>query len=101
MKRLFVIAIMAVVLSGCAGGTGNYRVSLQSKRITSVDATQGPVRYGETATRFEVRDGDCGSNGTWNDCTKDRERSELLGSPKYGGPHWYAWHIATFSMTRR
>ncbi len=94
MKRLFLIVAMAAILSGCiAGGTGNYRVSLQSKRITSINATQGPVRYGETAQRFEVREGDCGSNGSWNDCTKDRERSELLGPAHYGGPHWYAWSI--------
>lgn len=27
--------------------------------------------------KFEVRAGDCGAHRTWNDCEKDRERSEL------------------------
>ncbi|RVU35282.1 hypothetical protein EOI86_18990 [Hwanghaeella grinnelliae] len=44
--------------------------------------------------RFELRDGDCGVNGAWSDCEKDRERSELreMGarSPE-GTEAWYGW----------
>lgn len=36
------------------------------------------VLKGTRAERFEVRPGDCGTDGSWNDCTKDRERSEIL-----------------------
>lgn len=44
--------------------------------------------------RFEVRHGDCHQNRDWNDCEKDRERSELkvegLRSPE-GTESWYGW----------
>lgn len=44
--------------------------------------------------RFEVRPGDCGANSGWNDCTSDRERSELSEhgdrNPE-GATWWYGW----------
>lgn len=36
-----------------------------------------PVRAGAQAQRFEVRAGDCAANGGWDDCARDRERSEF------------------------
>lgn len=36
------------------------------------------VLKGSKAERFEVRPGDCGTDGTWSDCAMNRERSEIL-----------------------
>lgn len=46
--------------------------------------------------RFEVRPGDCDSNSGWNDCTNDRERSELSQRTRRATPGtmaWYGWSI--------
>ncbi len=45
---------------------------------------------------FEVRPGDCSSNKNWNDCNKDRERSELSEWYKKTAPgseYWYGWSL--------
>lgn len=55
-----------------------------------------PVRLGTKAIKFEVRPGDCGNNGGWDDCKNDRERHELSqikNFQKHGDNHWYAWSI--------
>ncbi|MCR9239683.1 MAG: heparin lyase I family protein [Alphaproteobacteria bacterium] len=55
-----------------------------------------PVRLGDKAIKFEVRPGDCGNNGGWDDCKNDRERHELSQIKtlqKHGDVHWYAWSI--------
>ena len=55
-----------------------------------------PVRNGETSIRFEVRPGDCsaGRHG-WDDCKKDRERSELkqVGYQHEGETWWYGFSL--------
>ncbi|WP_233402872.1 polysaccharide lyase [Marinomonas transparens] len=46
--------------------------------------------------KFEVRPGDCYWNKSWNDCEKDRERSELSEKQKTtvaGSEYWYGWSI--------
>jgi hypothetical protein len=53
-----------------------------------------PVRAGKFAERFELHSGDCGAAPDWNDCTNDRERSELIQQKPYSKPnqvYWYAW----------
>ncbi len=42
-----------------------------------------------------MRPGDCGSSEYWNDCTSDRERSEISALPYlYLGQHkWIAWSV--------
>jgi len=56
-----------------------------------------PVRRGTQSQRFEVRPGDCGRSdrGSWNDCEKDRERSERrqIGYQTEGQTRWYGWSI--------
>ena len=45
---------------------------------------------------FDVRPGDCGRNRNWDDCAKDRERSELSEKKKdtaAGEHHWYGWSV--------
>ncbi|EFO32398.1 conserved hypothetical protein [Roseibium sp. TrichSKD4] len=55
-----------------------------------------PVRFGKQAIRFEVRPGDCGNSGDWDDCSNDRERHELSqinSLQRHGDTYWYAWSI--------
>ena len=40
------------------------------------------ARAGKYYQRFEVRDGDCFSNDSWNDCNKNRERVEFSAKPR-------------------
>ena len=46
--------------------------------------------------RFEVRQGDCGSQPGWSDCEMDRERAEMSELKPYtllGVPTWYSWSV--------
>ncbi|MEM7271312.1 MAG: polysaccharide lyase [Pseudomonadota bacterium] len=46
--------------------------------------------------RFEVRAGDCAANGGWDDCAKDRERSELAergNLSRNGDEDWYGFSV--------
>ena len=62
---------------------------------------QNLVRKGDTALRFELRDGDCftaepnAPESGWDDCTRDRERSEIR--EKWYAPLnrdvWYAFSV--------
>ena len=57
-----------------------------------------PVRWGKTSERFEVRPGDCGRSrsGRSDDCTRDRERSELIQVgelQRAGSEYWYGWSL--------
>ena len=36
-----------------------------------------PTRLGAESQRFELRAGDCAANGGWDDCARDRERTEF------------------------
>ena len=40
------------------------------------------ARRGEFYQRFELRDGDCFGDDTWNDCENDRERVEFSSRPR-------------------
>jgi len=59
------------------------------------------VRKGDTALRFEVREGDCFTANPnapetgWDDCTRDRERSEIREkwSPPLHRETWYAFSM--------
>lgn len=53
-----------------------------------------PVRSGDSSLRFEVRSGDCGWIGSWNDCSTRRERRELRQADNLNsGERWYHWSI--------
>ena len=63
-----------------------------------VSAPYYPVRYGQNSEKFEVRPGDCSrsTEGGWDDCNNDRERSELSqrgDTQKEGDEYWYRWSI--------
>jgi hypothetical protein len=65
------------------------------------DVVTDTKRKGQTALRFELRDGDCYTaypdNPTqgWNDCTLDRERSEVRErwNPPLDKSVWYAFSV--------
>ena len=54
-----------------------------------------PVRSGSQSIRFEVRDGDCGSSDTFDDCANDRSRHELsqTNAQAEGEEFWYHYSI--------
>jgi len=72
-----------------------------------VSAADGhPTRTGNYSIRFEVQDGDCNWNDSWDDCTTDRSRHELTQlwkdptaadyqyHPQYDGDDfWYGWSV--------
>lgn len=107
--RTLLTVISAIGLSACQTASygpsfdGNVNgLSLKTSLIAPnarpyamqvVKAADGhPVRDGESAMRFEVRAGDCGADSVWNDCSNDRERSEL-SSTNLGGEQWVHWSI--------
>lgn len=70
-------------------------------RDYAYDVVTDNTRKGETALRFELRDGDCytaypeNPSSGWDDCTRDRERSEIRErwNPILDKSVWYAFSI--------
>ena len=61
-----------------------------------ISGDEGPVRLGDSAIKFEVRRGDCGTSpGGYNDCAYDSERHELS---MYSGLTGVTWHTASFFL---
>lgn len=97
--KLFV-GLLLLVFFNCnvlAQYTGFQR-SLNDKPwgFIQIDNTKGPVDKGRISERFEVRQGDCGSQPGWSDCAMDRERSEMSELKPYTQlkqPTWYAWSV--------
>lgn len=54
-----------------------------------------PIRAGINSIRFELRDGDCGSQHNWSDCENDRSRVEIISKKEFllGENKWFAWSI--------
>ncbi|MRI33106.1 hypothetical protein EOPP23_08935 [Endozoicomonas sp. OPT23] len=99
--NLIQTAILVSLTSACsANDRGNFGPFKRSLNITSYgysvieDSTKtAPSQMIEV---FDVRPGDCSSNSGWNDCEKDRERSELTEVDKDnypGNEYWYGWSI--------
>lgn len=88
------------VLSSCQtvdrGNFGPFIRSLNNQphgyQVVDDPTGKAPTKRVE---RFEVRPGDCASNGDWSDCEKDRERSELAEERKTvrSGEFWYGWSL--------
>lgn len=99
--KISVVIGMMFSLISCAStgkeGLGSMVRSLNTKshgyQVVEDPTNTAPTEYVE---RFEVRDGDCGSDSGWSDCKNDRERSELSQMSKNGissGEYWYGWSI--------
>ena len=91
----------AIILSGCVtidrGNFGPFQRSLNT-RSHGYTVVADPTRVAPTkmVEVFEVQSGDCASEGGWNDCQNDRERSEMSEQNKTNYPgeeYWYGWSI--------
>ena len=91
-------------LNSDVGDKTKYHKSLVSYNfkdygVKIVNKSDGhPVRSGNQSIRFEIRDGDCGTeiDGKWDDCTKDRQRHELSSNRKLiknNKDHWTFYSI--------
>ncbi|WP_424942288.1 polysaccharide lyase [Aliiroseovarius crassostreae] len=66
----------------------------RKNKAISVSAPH-PVRSGDTALAFQVKDGQCKGNRSYNDCKGSRERSEIVDRSKIrtGKEYWYAFSL--------
>lgn len=89
------IILVCGFVAACQTTQNGYKISpLNTASYSYMTAVAPePIRYGDTSDRFEVRNGDCGSDGSWSDCSNDRERAEVKGTNYGGGSHWYGWSI--------
>ena len=91
---------LLALLAGCASSAWTFHRSLEIGAKpwghSTVSSPNYPDRFGDTSERFEVRPGDCsrGHDG-WDDCSTNRERSELAqtGGQNDGSEYWYGWSI--------
>lgn len=90
------LAMALGTLVACSASSGALSVQ-RSLSTTSYGYTKvsTPTRAGNMAERFEVRPGDCASEGGWSDCNTDRERSEVRGLRNItpGEDVWFAFSI--------
>ncbi|MEF1291937.1 heparin lyase I family protein, partial [Vibrio sp. M260118] len=105
IKKACFLIVTLISLVACSsvnevnrGNYGDFQRSLNNKSH-GYTLTADPLLESDSSTlveRFEVRYGDCASNKDWNDCKKDRERSELSERSKSthnGDQYWYGWEI--------
>lgn len=63
------------------------------KAINPVSVSDFSI-IGEKSIRFESNNGECGVQSSWNDCTNDRERTELYYKKKpWKKNRWYRFYI--------
>ncbi|WP_165311222.1 heparin lyase I family protein [Vibrio ziniensis] len=101
MHKLAIVIFVMISIQGCSSVTsetfGSFKRSLNSKSY-GYQVVEDPIDHNNRSQvdYFEVRDGDCSSTSGWNDCSNDRERSELMQRSGYqvnGSEYWYAWEI--------
>jgi len=102
IHKLFNLVITCTLLSACQsvsidrGGFGSFMRSLNNTSY-GYQQIQDPTGAAPVSVieRFEVQPGDCASNSGWNDCTTDRERSEIseVSKGQHNGENWYGWSI--------
>lgn len=92
------IPALAAAPADSAGQYSGFQRSLGAKNsygYKEVSAPE-PVREGKVSERFELRSGDCAAIPEWNDCSNDRERSELKQQPPFSLPgqeYWYSFSL--------
>ena len=101
-SKLIILICMCSILCACATtiDRGNFGPFMRSLNTKSYGYLVAPDPTGSAPTDmieiFDVRPGDCSGNEGWNDCKKDRERSELSERNKSTNPnseYWYGWYI--------
>jgi len=101
-SKPIILICMCGILFACATtiDRGNFGPFMRSLNNKSYGYLAVPDSTGSAPTDmieiFNVRPGDCSYNEGWNDCQKDRERSELSEINKSTNPnneYWYGWFI--------
>ena len=70
-----------------------YHGNNPKKAINPVSVSDFSI-IGDKSIRFESNDGECGKEPKWNDCTNDRERTELYYKKKpWKKERWYRFYI--------
>jgi hypothetical protein len=95
---LLAIPADAAAPADSAGLYSGFKRSLGAKNGHGykVVSAPEPVREGKTSERFELRTGDCTGTKEWDDCTNDRERTELGQQPPLSVPgreYWYSFSL--------
>lgn len=98
LSSVFFFAPAALALNSISRGEfGPFQTSLNHRDYgyqIIQDSTGGAPT--SKIEKFEVRPGDCGISKTWNDCTNDRERSEISEkgrTNKEAEVFWYGWSL--------
>lgn len=97
MKRLLLVFLTVLIATPVLADYSGFRRSLNDKPHGYMIVRQ-PVRVGPIAERFEVRPGDCAAQPGWDDCAKDRERSELGELPPLTNVGEEAWYAFSFYL---
>ncbi len=97
LAMCFAVTACETVPSVDRGAFGAFQRSLNTRSYGyTVVADPTGTAPAPRVERFEVRPGDCSRNEGWDDCAKDRERSELSEAVKATGPGqewWYGWSL--------
>ncbi len=111
MLKYIITLILILSTSAYAGSTEELRLDQQrGPWIDTIDEDARQYAYnrvtdltfkGDTALRFELRDGDCYTANLddpaagWDDCTRDRERTEVREkwNPRVDTSVWYSIHL--------
>lgn len=72
---IWVLLALLIVLQQVHAFSGGFARSLNDTSW-GLYTVREPVRAGRVSERFELRQGDCGSQPGWSDCAMDRERVE-------------------------
>lgn len=117
MVRVCIATLAAFILAGCMAENSGGGAAPSSRAASSdmlgitiehtvpqnrAQTVSSPAREGDTALMFRVADGQCfRSTGGFDDCAKDRERSEIRdrASVALNRSEWYAVSILIPSTT--
>ncbi len=100
LKKLCII-LMVIPFQLAAQDIEGLRVHHANSRNKAFTVSS-PVRTGTTALAFQVEDGECAGNRSYNDCANGRERSEIVdrSAVQTNREAWYAFSVFIPSTTR-
>ncbi len=100
IKLVLTLTTLIISLNGYSIGANKHTTidhGVSHSKPYGYTTSNEVVRKGKTSQRFEIRHGDCGDDGDWNDCEHDRRRIERyvepVSSEKPEGIVWYSWSL--------
>ncbi|MEL7212179.1 MAG: heparin lyase I family protein [Pseudomonadota bacterium] len=100
MNRVLMAALAAAIgLTSAAFAADTQGLKLKDanskNRMKTIKADKYPVRHGKSGLVFQVKDGQCKGNRTYDDCKGGRERSEVKDTKaiKTDTETWYAFSL--------